>query len=328
MAGVTDSPYRRLARRFGAGLLYSECISAEGIRRRGVKSLEYCRFHPEERPIALQLFGSRPDQIGEAAAVTAELFQPDMIDINCGCPVKKFIVKGCGGALMQDPELIGGMVEAACSSGTPVSVKLRVGYWPGDETAVRAAEAAASAGASLIALHGRFVRKAKGSAADWAPIRRVREAVPHLPVVGNGDVFSYEDAQRMIAETGCDRVMIARWALGRPWLFEALKEGEYPLFSPPEPPIGEKIAIIEDHYRMMLGTFGPKTAVFRMRKHLGWMTHGWPGGAKLRQELMTLDAAEKALELLHSYAATLDRPVDWNAIPPLVHAGEDEEGWD
>jgi len=325
MAGITDSPYRRISRRYGSGLLYSECISAEGLRRRGKNSLDYCRFDEEERPIALQLFGSEADQIGEAAAVVAELFRPDLIDINCGCPVKKFVTKGCGGALMQDPALIGRMVEAAGKSGIPVSVKLRTGYWPGVETVIDAAKAAADAGAVLIAVHGRYVRKAKGTKADWEPIRRVREAVPHLPVIGNGDVFCVEDAARMIAETGCDRVMIARWAQGRPWLFASMKDGLFPGVQLDEPSFEEKIAVIEDQYRMMVGVFGEKTAVFRMRKQVGWITHGWPGGARLRSEIMRITVANEVILRLHDYLNILGEDIMLENIPVQVYTMEDDE---
>jgi len=324
MAGVTDSPTRRIARRFGAGLLYSECISAEGLRRLGKASLDYCRFHPEERPIALQLFGSRAEQIGEAARVVADRFHPDLIDINCGCPVKKFVTKGCGGALMQSPNLIGEMVAAASKSGLPISVKLRTGYWPGIETAVDAAKAAADAGAALIAVHGRYVRKAKGTQADWNPIHRVREAVPHLPVIGNGDVFSPADAKRMIDETGCDRVMIARWAQGRPWIFRSLQNRDYPDCAPTTPAVVEVVELIGDHYRMMIDLFGEKTAVFRMRKQVGWITSGWPGGAKLRSEIMLIPSAGGVIRRLNDYLDIMGR--DWIiADSPTAQELEDYE---
>ncbi len=307
MAGISDSPFRRIARNFGAGLLYTEVISAEGLRRQGKGSFELCRFDPSERPIALQLFGSTVESLAEAASMTSQRFSPDMIDINCGCPVKKFVTKGCGGALMQFPDLIGRIVEAVkIASGLPVSVKLRSGYFPGDETAPQAAAIAKEAGASLIAIHGRYVRKAKGTPADWEVIRRVKEAVPDLPVVGNGDVFSYQDAENLIARTGCDRVMIARWAQGRPWLFDHLKNGEFHEKISPEPLIPAKIDLILEQLQMMVEFYGEKMAVFRMRKHLGWYSHGWPGGGKLRSDLMTIISAEKVIERLKSYESTLD----------------------
>lgn len=302
MAGVTDSPYRRITRRFGAGLLYTECISAEGVRRRGRASLELCRFTPEERPIAVQLFGSAPEPIAEAAAVIADLFAPDLIDINCGCPVRKFVTKGCGGALMLDPDRISRIVETTRkASGLPVSVKLRSGYFPGEELAPRAAQAAADAGAALVAIHGRYVRKAKGSRAEWDVIARVKETVLHLPVVGNGDIFSYDDARRMSAETGCDRVMIARWAEGRPWLFEPMRDGGFPIGPVLEPDFSDKIALLIEQYRMEAEVCGERTAILRMRKQAGWYLHGMPGAAKLRQEVMTTTALAALVALLNNY---------------------------
>lgn len=307
MAGITDSPFRRIARRFGAGLLYTECISAEGLRRQGRGSFELCRFDPSERPIALQLFGSSVEALSEAASIAAEKFAPDIIDINCGCPVKKFVTKGCGGALMQYPELIGRIVEAVRSSSRlPVSIKLRSGYFPGEDTAPIAAGFARDAGVALIAIHGRFVRKAKGTAANWDSIRRVKEAVPDLPVIGNGDVFSAADAEWMIQQTGCDRVMIGRWAEGRPWIFEGMKNGELLSINSPEPSIPDKIALILEQLGMMVDFYGEKTAVLRMRKQLGWYSHGWPGGGRLRADLMKILSVEKVVEKLREYEVSLD----------------------
>jgi len=307
MAGITDSPYRRIARRFGAGLLYSECISAEGLRRFGKGSFDLCYFDPSERPIAIQLFGSTVEAIAEAAGIVAERFAPDMIDINCGCPVKKFVTRGCGGALMQFPDLIGRIVEAVrFSSKLPVSVKLRSGYFPGQETAPLTARIARDAGASLVAIHGRYVRKAKGTPADWNVIRRVREAVPDIPVIGNGDVFSYEDAERMMTLTGCDRVMIARWAEGRPWLFKPLANGNSDNKFQPEPLLPDKIDLILEQLGWMVEFYGERTAVFRMRKQLGWYSHGWPGGSRLRADLMKIVAAGDVETRLREFEAALD----------------------
>jgi tRNA-dihydrouridine synthase B len=301
MAGITDSPFRRIARRFGAGLLYTECLSAEGMRRRGRATLELARFHEDERPIALQLFGSDPAQMAEAAAVAAEQFHPDLMDINCGCPVKKFVTRGCGGYLMQDPDLIGRMVAAVReASGLPVSVKLRGGYTPPTETAPQAAIAAEESGAALVAVHGRYVRGAKGTTADWEVIGRVKAAVRRIPVVGNGDVRSYVAVRRMMTETGCDRVMIGRWAQGRPWIFKPLRDGEVAPDEEPEPSPCEKLGILEEHYRLMLEEFPERTAVFRMRKHIGWYIAGFPSAGKLRGEAMKLISAEEAIKYLSS----------------------------
>ena len=289
MAGLTDSPFRRLTRKLGSGLLYSEVVSAEGIRREGKKSFDLCIFHEEERPIAIQLFGSEPQQFADAAAVIEERIKPDMIDINCGCPVRRFVKRGSGGFLMSDPELIGRIVEAVKKSANlPVSVKLRTGFQRPDVTALDATRAANEAGASLIAIHGRFVKDGFKPPAVWDIIGRIKEIAENVPVIGNGDVFSYADAKRMVDETGCDRVMIGRWARGKPWVYKATQYGYQDDQLLEEPSSGEILDILLEHYRLMLEfyTFTP-TAVTRMRKFIVWYTKGMNGASALRKELMT-----------------------------------------
>ncbi len=298
MAGVTDSAYRRITRRFGSGLLYTECISAEGVRRMGAGSLSMARFHPDERPIALQLFGSAPQQFRDAAAIIAARFEPDMIDINCGCPVRKMVRKNSGGYLMQYPDLIGRIVEATREgSGLPVSVKLRRGYKSPDETAPLAAQAAEETGAALVAIHGRYVRNPADSA-DWDVIGRVKSAVKKIPVVGNGDVTSILDVDRMMRQTGCDRVMIGRAALGNPWIFRAPSDVEGGIIFPPPPTPREIIDILLEHYRLMMNIFPEPRAVRRMRKHFGWYTRGLKGSTKLRAQAMKIENFTEVMELL------------------------------
>ena len=293
MAGTTDSPYRRITRRFGSGLLYSECISAEGIRRNGRKSLELVTFHPDERPIAIQLFGSEPKQFGEAASIIAEMFKPDMIDINCGCPVRRMVSRNSGGFLMQYPDLIGEIVaETRNAAGLPVSVKLRTGYRAPDGTAPEAAAIAEAAGASLIAIHARYVCSSRNSDADWQIIRDVKEAVKTIPVVGNGDVRTWEDIERMKALTGCDRVMIGRGAQGRPWIFSDDRH---------IPADRERIDILLDHYRLMLDFMPEIHAVRRMRKHFNWYTKGMPNAARLRERVMRLENSAEVMVILGNF---------------------------
>ncbi len=293
MAGTTHSPYRRITRRFGSGLLYSECISAEGIRRNGRKSLELVTFHPDERPIAIQLFGSEPKQFGEAASIIAEMFKPDMIDINCGCPVRRMVSRNSGGFLMQYPDLIGEIVaETRNAAGLPVSVKLRTGYRAPDGTAPEAAAIAEAAGASLIAIHARYVCSSRNSDADWQIIRDVKEAVKTIPVVGNGDVRTWEDIERMKALTGCDRVMIGRGAQGRPWIFSDDRH---------IPADRERIDILLDHYRLMLDFMPEIHAVRRMRKHFNWYTKGMPNAARLRERVMRLENSAEVMAILGNF---------------------------
>jgi len=299
MAGVTDSPYRRITRRFGSGLLYSELISAEGMRRMGVKTFELARFHPDERPISIQLFGYNPQSFANAAAIIADKLEPDIIDINCGCPVKKMVRRDSGGYLMQFPELIGEIVEATRkASGLPVSVKLRSGYRVSEETASTAAIAAVDAGASLIAIHARYVTAPWSSNADWSVIKRVKEAVKQIPVIGNGDVQSWEDAERMKEQTGCDRVMIGRAARGKPWIFQSPNKNDEKQW---EPSSHERINILIDHYRMMLEYIPEYRAVCRMRKHFGWYTKGLPGSSTLREKVMRMENPTEVIKILEWY---------------------------
>jgi len=260
----------------------------------GRVSLELAKFHEEERPYAVQLFGSNPDQFSDAAAIIAEQFHPDMIDINCGCPVKRFVTRSCGGYLMQYPDLIGRIVEKVReSSGLPVSVKLRTGYRKPDVTACEAAVAAEEAGASLVAIHGRYVRGAKDSDADWEIIGSVKRSVKAVPVVGNGDIFTRDNVDRMLKMTGCDRVMIGRGAEGRPWIFSTNGDGP--------PNNRDRIRILLEHYHLMLGDFPERTTVNRMRKHIGWYTRGMPGSAALRYKAMRLNDSAEVIELLENY---------------------------
>ena len=302
MAGITDSPFRRITRRFGVGLLYTECISAEGIRRNGRGSLDLARFEPEEKPIAVQLFGSEPSQFADAAAIIEHRFEPDMIDINCGCPVKRFVSRRCGGYLMQDPDLIGRIVEAVKEAvKLPVSVKLRSGYRHPDETAAQAAVAAEQAGASLVAVHARYVRKSSKTSADWDVIGRVKSAVRHVSVIGNGDIFSYADAERMKDQTGCDRAMIARWATGKPWIFALLASVHESRHEIELPSYRQRIDILLDQYKLALGFYDERRAVHRMRKHIGWYTHSMVGAAKLRYEIMVMEDPVSVIDRLNEF---------------------------
>ena len=302
MAGITDSPFRRIARRYGAGLLYSECISAEGVRRSGKGSFDLCRFAEEERPIAIQLFGSDPEQFADAAVLIEKKFKPDMIDINCGCPVKRFVTRQCGGYLMQHPMLIADIVsKVLLATDLPVSVKLRAGYRFPEETAVEAALAAEEAGASLVAVHARYVRNARKTNADWEVIKRVKAAVKRVPVIGNGDIDSYTAVRRVKEETGCDRVMIARWAYGQPWIFHNLILNILDQDQVETPVKAEKLEVLLDHYRLMLDHLPEKRAVLLMRKQIGWYTRGMAGSGRFRAEMMAIDNAETVLRQVEEY---------------------------
>jgi tRNA-dihydrouridine synthase B len=220
LAGYTDLAFRQLCREYGAGMCFSEMISSHGLAYRQQKTLQLTRTVPEERPTVLQLFGAKPDIMGAAAAILSDL-PIDMIDINMGCPVKKVVKTGAGSALMKAPKLAAEIIEQVRkNSRLPVSVKIRSGWTQESINAVEFAQMAEDAGARLISVHGRTWAQGFSGRADWRIIGLVKEAVS-IPVVGNGDIKTYHDGLAMMAETGCDGVMIGRAALGNPWVFQS-----------------------------------------------------------------------------------------------------------
>jgi len=288
MAGLTDSPMRRVCRRAGASLVWTEMVSAEGIVRGGAKTARLLAFHEDERPIAFQLFGARPDSMGAAAAVLSRM-RPDLIDINAGCPAKKVVRSGSGAALMRDLSLLAEIARAVVeASGLPVAAKIRSGW---DDSSVNAAEAArvlADAGISAVAVHPRTRAQGFLGRADWRVIRAVRSSVA-IPVIGSGDVRSPEDANRMLDETGCDAVMIGRAAVGNPWVFSeavALWRGER---APAPPSLADRIRLAASHLDLMVEDKGERTGVLEMRKHLVAYLRGFPGVSALRAELVRID---------------------------------------
>ncbi len=298
MAGVTDLPFRLLCKEQGCGLLYTEMVSAKAILYKNKNTQELLKVEPGERPIAVQLFGSDPEIVGDIAHQIEE-GPYDIIDINMGCPVPKIVNNGEGSALMKDPK----RVEAILSSMVkkvkkPVTVKFRKGFNDQSVNAVEIAKIAESCGVSAVAVHGRTREQFYSGKADWDIIRQVKEAVK-IPVIGNGDIFTPQDAKQMMEETGCDGLMIARGAQGNPWLFSRtnhyLNTGELL----PEPGTEEICRMILRHARMQAEMKGEENGMKEMRKHIAWYTAGLPHSASLRREcnlLETLEELEKLLE--------------------------------
>jgi tRNA-dihydrouridine synthase B len=288
LAGYTDSAMRRLCRRYGAALVWTEMASAEGIVRNSTKTLALLAFHPSERPIVFQLFGTSPESMGRAAAKVASL-GPDLIDLNVGCPARKVLRSGGGAALMRDVGRLQEIARAVVGATTiPVTAKIRSG--PSDDltNAVEVAVALVDAGVAALAVHPRTGTQRFTGRADWSVIGAVKAAVP-VPVIGNGDVREPEDAFAMLAETGCDAVMIGRAAVGNPWIFSRLRACPPGGPVPPSPSFPDIVETCIEHLDLAVESKGEPTGVLETRKHLVAYLRGFPHAATLRAELVRIE---------------------------------------
>lgn len=300
LAGYTDSPMRRIARELGAGLVWTEMVSAEGLIRDSGRSLELLRFTPDERPIAAQLFGGRPEAFRGAAGVAASLL-PDIIDINAGCPARKVVKSRSGAALMRDPGLLREVVEATVegAQGIPVTVKIRSGWCEGEENAVEAALAAVGGGARAVAVHPRTRAQGFKGTSRWSVIREVREAVG-VPVFGGGDVTCPDDAVRMREETGADAIMIGRAAVGNPWLLRRCADALSGRTPRPEPDLADRLRLARRHFELMIDWKGERKGLFEMRKHFVAYLKGFPGVSDLRKRIVLMEEPDEVRALLAS----------------------------
>ena len=308
MAGVSESPFRRLCRRFGADVVVTEFLSAEGIRRENEATIAKLRFGGDERPIGVQIFGSDPAAMGEAAALVTDVFGPEFIDINFGCPVKKVVRRNGGSGCLKDLSLVDAVIRSvSAATHLPVTVKIRSGWSEELRDPVSIALRCQDAGARVLALHPRTRTQMYTGAASWDEIAAVVAAL-EIPVLGNGDIKSAEDAARMRQQTGCAGVMIARGSFGQPWIFtqaRALLEGQ-PM--PPAPPLEERFAIAIEHARMAEAyEQDPRGAAIEFRKHLGWYVKGVPHSADLRRQLHAVESLGQVEQIFGSYLDQLQR---------------------
>lgn len=308
-AGVSESPFRRLCRSFGADVVVSEFVSAEGIRRGSERSWDYLRFDEAERPIGVQIFGGDPAGMAEAAALVEELYRPDFLDINFGCPVKKVVTKNGGSGCLKDLDLVQriiGAVSAAIS--IPTTVKIRSGYTDEERDPVAIALRCQDAGARVLTLHARSRTQMYSGHANWDEIAAVVSALD-IPVVGNGDVWSAEDAVRMRDHTACAGIMIARGSHGRPWMFAQARAALNGEPVPADPDVAERFRIVLDHAHNSIRFGGNETrAMLEFRKHLGWYTKGLPNGKPLREALFQVRTVQEAEAILESYAENAMAP--------------------
>ena len=308
MAGVSESPFRRICREWGADVVVTEFLSAEGIRRENQATLDKLRFGPDERTIGVQIFGAEPAAMHDAARLVTDVFQPDFIDINFGCPVKKVVKRNGGSGCLKDLDLVQNVIRAV-SSGThlPVTVKIRSGWSEEKRDPVGIALRCQDAGARALTLHPRTRTQMYTGAAAWDEIAAVKQALA-IPVIGNGDIKTAGDAVRMQRQTGCDAIMIARGSFGQPWIFSQVRAMLEGRAVPPVPPIEERFAIALRHARMAQD-YEPdrRGAAIEFRKHLGWYVKGLPDSADLRRRLHAVNELSEVEGIFADYLAAAVR---------------------
>jgi nifR3 family TIM-barrel protein len=300
MAGVTNGPFRRLCREFGAGLYVSEMIGARGLVERNEKTLALARFDPDEVPRSIQLYGTDPRSLGQAVRYLVTETGIDHIDMNFGCPMGKVTRHGGGAALPWKTDLFRSIVRAAVSNAdeVPVTVKFRKGIDDGHLTYLETGRIAEEERVAAVALHARTARQLYSGEADWEAIARLKEAVTTIPVLGNGDIWTAEDAVEMMEKTGCDGVVVGRGCLGRPWLFRDLADmftGRTPLEPPNLGGVGE---IMVRHATLLVGHFGDPHGINLFRKHPSWYLKGFPVGPVLRDAFARVSSVEQLTDLV------------------------------
>ncbi len=289
LAGITNLPFRLLCRQHGASLAYTEMVSVNGLVREGVKTLALLKSTPEDRPLGIQLFGEKPADLAEAARMVEGY--GDLIDINMGCPVRKVVGTGAGSALLQEPLKIAAIIRAVRAATTlPLTIKIRSGWHCGSNVFTEVGQIAEAEGCDAVTLHPRSRSLMFSGHADWTQLKALKETLA-IPVLGSGDLFTPDDCRRMLAETGCDGIMVARGALGAPWIFRQVRElaqsGSYTRVTAPE-----RADTIERHLNLFIEERGEAIAIREIKKHIGWYAKGFAGASEIRRSANSAGSLE------------------------------------
>ena len=299
MAGITDLPFRRIYKKFGCGLVYTEMASSKAIHYNDIKTQKILEVCDEEKPIAIQIFGNDPEIMAEAANKLSE--NADIIDINMGCPAPKVTKNQEGSSLLLRPDLVAQIIkQVAISSKVPVTVKIRKGWDDDNINAIEVAKIAQENGAKAITLHGRTRQEFYTGKADWKIIKKVKESVD-IPVIGNGDITCEEDAKKIFEETNCDGIMIGRAALGNPWIFSKIIYYLKTNQKLDEITNKQKLEIMLEHYNEEIKYKGQNIAVKEMRKHIAWYIKGMADATKIREKINTQEEANFVKDILVNY---------------------------
>jgi len=307
MAGVSNISYRTIIKEMGAGLIYSEMISSTGITYGSKKTINLINFNEEERPISIQIFGHDTNSFVTAAKYIEENFHPDIIDINMGCPVPKVAIKSqAGSALLKNPDKIYEIVKSVVeNTNTPITVKIRSGWDENNINAIEVAKKIELAGASAIAIHARTRSQGYSGTADWNIIKQVKENVK-IPVIGNGDIKTIEDAKRMLETTNCDAIMIGRATLGNPWFIKECIEYVENDNIIPTPTPKEKINMIKRHYELLKQYENTNVALLEIRTHALWYLKGIPNTKEIKNKIVTCKTEEELINTINSIEDALN----------------------
>lgn len=300
MAGVTDLVFRVICKEMNCGMVYSEMVSAKGVQHNNKNTKELLKVDERERPVAMQMFGSDPEIMAEMARKLNEYEDIDILDINMGCPAPKIVKNGEGSALTLNPKLVGKIISAVSkASEKPVTVKFRKGFDDQHLNALEIGKIAEESGAKAVTIHGRTREQYYAGKADWDIIKALKEEIKTIPVIGNGDIFTPEDAKNMLEYTGCDAVMIGRGSQGNPFIFKRTVEYLENGILLPEPTWEDRLDVAEKHMDMLADYKGEVIGIREMRKHLGWYIKGLPHSAEMRVKINATSGRENMREVLN-----------------------------